>query len=396
MGTLGDNLLKLTEFPFSYSLIGLLALIFGEGLSPGEDPLIRLGPLLILMGLVATVLSITDPIGALQKRWLSVKRSISYPNPSLLSRFKSEIISGLNPLDWFRIYYVPSDYPEMPLGTRREDGTEKTNEEIEADKRKYQRDLLSFIERQQIFFDSAFGIRWTVLVCLLRNFQDIINKNAFQRALQKLSKYTAPWLVTPILDELFSNDDALDLQNKINSMRDQTLRTTWIVREIDKITAMAYFAIIISIFISAEFLMGGFLDRFIVSFQGGDQTKDEGQNATASTNGATSSTIVGAGLVARIIIIAFSFAALGAVLYMLYRRHSELNYKAWTTFKFLVALDATKIENERFNPSLKDIERYLSNGDWTMADYWVQRVMDEYDKLIRDQAVKGKDKGKKK
>ena len=36
MGTLGDNLLKLTEFPFSYSLIGLLALIFGEGLNLEE------------------------------------------------------------------------------------------------------------------------------------------------------------------------------------------------------------------------------------------------------------------------------------------------------------------------------------------------------------------------
>jgi hypothetical protein len=33
MGSLGDNLLKLTEFPFSYSFIGLLALIFEEGLN---------------------------------------------------------------------------------------------------------------------------------------------------------------------------------------------------------------------------------------------------------------------------------------------------------------------------------------------------------------------------
>ena len=33
MGTFTDNLLKHTEFPFSYSFIGLLALIFGEGLN---------------------------------------------------------------------------------------------------------------------------------------------------------------------------------------------------------------------------------------------------------------------------------------------------------------------------------------------------------------------------
>jgi hypothetical protein len=52
MGTFTDNLLKLTEFPFSYSLIGLLALIFGEGLNLDEPRLDTIGPLLILMGFV--------------------------------------------------------------------------------------------------------------------------------------------------------------------------------------------------------------------------------------------------------------------------------------------------------------------------------------------------------
>jgi hypothetical protein len=71
MGTFTDNLLKLTEFPFSYSFIGLLALIFGQGLNiDDEDFFSKLGPLLILMGFVATTLSITDPIGRLQKGML--------------------------------------------------------------------------------------------------------------------------------------------------------------------------------------------------------------------------------------------------------------------------------------------------------------------------------------
>ena len=53
MGTLGDNLLKLKEFPFSYSFIGLLAFIsFGEGFL--NQPIKRLSTLLILMGFVAT------------------------------------------------------------------------------------------------------------------------------------------------------------------------------------------------------------------------------------------------------------------------------------------------------------------------------------------------------
>jgi hypothetical protein len=70
MGTLGDNLLKLTEFPFSYSLISLLVLISGGGGLFEDASLEKLGPLLILMGFVATTLSITDPIGALQKLYL--------------------------------------------------------------------------------------------------------------------------------------------------------------------------------------------------------------------------------------------------------------------------------------------------------------------------------------
>ena len=61
MGTFTDNLLMLTEFPFSYSFIGLLALIFGKGIDV-EDPLANLGSLLILMGFVATTLAITGRI----------------------------------------------------------------------------------------------------------------------------------------------------------------------------------------------------------------------------------------------------------------------------------------------------------------------------------------------
>jgi hypothetical protein len=61
MGEFTQNLLKLTEFPFSYSLMGLLALIFGQSTSAGEEfSFVRISPLLILTGFVATTLSICD------------------------------------------------------------------------------------------------------------------------------------------------------------------------------------------------------------------------------------------------------------------------------------------------------------------------------------------------
>ena len=58
MGEFTQNLLKLTEFPFSYSLMGLLALIFGQDTNLEDLSFAKVGPLLILMGFVATTLFI--------------------------------------------------------------------------------------------------------------------------------------------------------------------------------------------------------------------------------------------------------------------------------------------------------------------------------------------------
>ncbi|WP_458718828.1 hypothetical protein [Candidatus Nitrosocosmicus sp. R] len=77
MGEFTQNLLKLTEFPFSYSLITLLALIFGHGINLIEPNLGEIAPLLVLMGFVATTLSICDPLGALQRIYLGKERFLS-------------------------------------------------------------------------------------------------------------------------------------------------------------------------------------------------------------------------------------------------------------------------------------------------------------------------------
>jgi hypothetical protein len=74
MGTFTDNLLKLTEFPFSYFFISLLLLVsYGESFL--NQPIESLDPLLILMGFVATTLSMTDPIGGIQKIWLKALKA---------------------------------------------------------------------------------------------------------------------------------------------------------------------------------------------------------------------------------------------------------------------------------------------------------------------------------
>jgi hypothetical protein len=179
MGTLTDNLLKLTEFPFSYSLIGLLALIFGQGLNLEEDTLAKLGPLIILMGFVATTLSITDPLGALQ-RWL-------------LRRGK--LIFGHDYFDYIKVRNRPN--------------------------------ILRYLAKEE-GIPEGFKIRY---------------------------------------------------------IQDRTLRTAGIAREIDKITSKGYFVVIISVFISANFVFPSFLDnKLLLLFQEGNQT--------GATNSTTSDTVV--------------------------------------------------------------------------------------------------------
>jgi len=149
---------------------------------------------------------------------------------------------------------------------------------------------------------------------------------------------------------------------KIRSMQDATIRTKWITREIDKITAMVYFVIVISIFILAEFYLKGFIDKFLVNFQGIEQ--------------------------ARIILIIFSISVLVVVLIMLFVRLGELKQKSLTIFKFLVERDVCKIEEETFAKNLKEIELYLDNDDWTLAQLSVDDTMKAYKEYIKPRLEK--------
>ena len=121
---------------------------------------------------------------------------------------------------------------------------------------------------------------------------------------------------------------------------------------------MFYFIIVIFTFILAIFIFPDFLNKFLANFQGSPQ--------------------------AEILILLLSIGALVAVSFMLVIRLVGLRSKALTTFKFLVILDAIKTEKERFDKSLKEIEQYLTNGDWTLAEIWINRVILEDEDLIRE------------
>jgi hypothetical protein len=275
MGTFTDNLLKLTEFPFSYSFISLIAFIsFGESFL--NQPIARLGSLLILMGFVATTLSITDPIGALQRALLR---------------------------DWKR-----------RLGYTKTESMAMYNEEK--------------LRLTSIFGGSVYSL--------------IVQP--FARGAVGVDL-----LLRPSVGDLnLGGTDLYSVLDSLNSIGDSTLRTPWMRREIDKITSMVYFIIVILTFILSLSLLPNFEDKFLSSFPGGNQV--------------------------RIIIIAFSLAALGALLYMFERRRRELRDNALTAFLYLLVKEGYisaefqfKLEDEAFEKRLQEVERYLDNGDWILA-----------------------------
>jgi hypothetical protein len=396
MGTFTDSLLKLTEFPFSYSFIGLLALIFGQGLNFGDEEFFtKLGPLLILMGFVATTLSIIDPIGALQKRVLL--RGLRSPAESYIDK-RSEL-----------------SYPE----------------------------LLTL----RVFGRGYYEIFWSGVIMTSSN-------HTFLDRMYKAKKK----IVKPETE--MNDEERYELVNDLVALRDYTLDTAWVVREIDKITATIYFIVVIIVFISALFLLPSFEDKFLTAFQGGIQTEggDGGTKSVGGTNAseqaqeeqqqlgqsvqqetappaetttteaigkdlvippprtaiatteannmqtaiaevdagletlspieanASNTAGSGEGLEARIIIIAFSISALVAVSYMFYRRIRELRRNAFIVFQYLVteyafriARVVIKIENETLEKSRQEIEQHLTSGYWSLAEISLRIWVNEYD-----------------
>ena len=165
MGSLSDNLLKLTEFPFSYSFIGLLALIFspsGESQDNNQLEFDKVGPLLILMGFVATTLSIWDPIGHAQRG----------------------LLLGWS---WLCSFMIPFQKPSIYI----------------------------FPERKKFFITPVYGssvqaeIPDYVLACLTRSFQRVLNDTVKNHELPE--------------------KDFPEIYYRINSLKNQASETTWVV-----------------------------------------------------------------------------------------------------------------------------------------------------------------------
>ena len=66
---------------------------------------------------------------------------------------------------------------------------------------------------------------------------------------------------------------------------------------------------------------------------------------------------------------------------MLVSRIIGLQSKALIVFKYLTVLRAIKTHKEDFKTTLEEIERYLDDNHWTLAEYWVNRVQQDYSEV---------------
>jgi hypothetical protein len=139
MGEFTQNLLKLTEFPFSYSLMGLLALIFGQGTNLVDLSSAKIGPLLILMGFVATTLSICDPMGALQRRIIKTPKLIKLEEQPNFDLNKIELADPF--------YAYPRSGMNLPVYGDRNKQKKSINERKESIKLIQMKDLNSFLNK---------------------------------------------------------------------------------------------------------------------------------------------------------------------------------------------------------------------------------------------------------
>jgi hypothetical protein len=398
MGTLTDNLLKLTEFPFSYSFIGLLILVFTQppvdsgsqaqqsnstDTGPGffsEESLANYLPIVVLMGFFASTLSIVDPIGYLQKTVLIGWFSLTHqPLNIRLVESKSRFVKWFGNIGFirkvFRIY-------RQGLGDWSKPETWDIAEKIETIP------WLGWSVKEMV-------LPW-VQISLLEDFEAVLKRVSkdYQGRSTEINNLSAEKIINEELplyieeekkrkikeeEELKNEKDekkkekkraknekdrigrnpAYRLYNRLLELKYRTSQSTWLAREIDKITGLWYFVAVVSTFIIAQILKPEFLGHFPLA-------KEH-----------------------YVIVFILSIIALAAILIMLYFRHRELTSMAGVTFKFLSEQAAIKVDKESFDKTLENIRQYLNEGDWTLAGIWVTRLMHQYDDFIKEKVKKG-------
>jgi hypothetical protein len=192
-----------------------------------------------------------------------------------------------------------------------------------------------------------------------------------------------------------------DIRKLFGAFKQQTIKTKWITAEVDRITALFYFIIIISLFVVATQTQIDFLPKFEHAFANATQTTQTVKDLLPPfehTFGNATQTVkdllppfehtFGNIKLVDLYVMIFCIVALIGVCIMLVLRIMGLQTKALIVFKYLTALRAIKTHKNEFETTLEDIERYLDDNHWTLAEYWVKRVEQDYSEVFLEEVKK--------
>lgn len=136
----------------------------------------------------------------------------------------------------------------------------------------------------------------------------------------------------------------------------RTIRSRWITAEVDRITALIYFVIVITVFIFAIYFISDFINIFVKAFNNNEFVRP-GMYVLASL-------------------------ALSGVSMILVIRIITLQSKTTIAFRYLTALETIKTDGINFMNPIQNIERYLDSNDWILSGYWLGRVESDYKKFF--------------
>jgi hypothetical protein len=343
MASIKEDLIKLTDFPFAYTSVGLILVItFGTKID-WTNPLEEYLPILFFVGIIGTIISITDPFGKLTKLLIRIRYMIK----------KSELDSIIQNLIFLMLMRI-----EVCL-----------DEELS----KYEKDLknknIDLPEKRKIntfIPDVGYSQQYKPIN------PDLINeKYSLYEDLRGEKKFSKNELLSNF-EEIVSFGSGIDEpeSKKASPFINNSLKTNWINYEIDKLVSNFYFLIILSLIITLIANIEYY--QMFLNFVNTNENNNSNKTETPSSNN-SNSTIKNSELFSELripilqIFTGSFFGILAVFLYSTYKLSSKLVIVGF----YLFVLTKRYIDTQQSKDIIDSLNTYLETHDWGMAREYV-------------------------
>jgi hypothetical protein len=238
MTDIGSSLLKFTDFPFIWTFVGLVSLLVGNEFDFDDFKISEILPFLLIVGVIGTTLSITDPLGNLLK--FLIKRHL----------FDFEYL--------YKIYYILGNYTHTVIWF-----IQNPIDKFKGLKEIYEKKDKSYNKGKPFkvtyyLFEKILKDRYDEYDTLSDAIKDINRRYDRSRKKEEDAKQfinrTYSLLASPY--SLGANPYSLGIKEEItdiDTLKDNCISTNIISKEIDKTVSLLYFEILIGFFMVLVF-----------------------------------------------------------------------------------------------------------------------------------------------